>query len=61
MLEAGGGRIINIASIAGKEGNPTLVPYSTAKAGVIGRDVLRGQARLTCGEGGRYRGGHHAA
>jgi 2-dehydro-3-deoxy-L-rhamnonate dehydrogenase (NAD+) len=36
MLEAGGGRIINIASIAGKEGNPTLVPYSTAKAGVIG-------------------------
>ena len=36
MLEAGGGRIVNIASIAGKEGNPTLVPYSTAKAGVIG-------------------------
>ncbi len=30
------GRIINIASIAGKEGNPTLVPYSSAKAGVIG-------------------------
>jgi 3-oxoacyl-[acyl-carrier protein] reductase len=36
MLLGGGGRIINIASIAGKEGNPTLVPYSTAKAGVIG-------------------------
>ena len=36
MLRQGGGRIINIASIAGKEGNPTLVPYSTAKAGVIG-------------------------
>jgi 3-oxoacyl-[acyl-carrier protein] reductase len=36
MLGAGGGRIINIASIAGKEGNPTLVPYSAAKAGVIG-------------------------
>ncbi|HEU5189557.1 MAG TPA: SDR family NAD(P)-dependent oxidoreductase [Methylomirabilota bacterium] len=36
MLPQGGGRIINIASIAGKEGNPTLVPYSTAKAGVIG-------------------------
>lgn len=36
MLEAGRGRIINLASIAGKEGNPTLVPYSTAKAGVIG-------------------------
>ena len=30
------GRIVNIASIAGQEGNPTLVPYSTAKAGVIG-------------------------
>lgn len=36
MLARGSGRIINIASIAGKEGNPTLVPYSTAKAGVIG-------------------------
>src|SRR6267143_5793007 len=36
MLRAQRGRIVNIASIAGKEGNPTLVPYSTAKAGVIG-------------------------
>jgi NAD(P)-dependent dehydrogenase (short-subunit alcohol dehydrogenase family) len=36
MLGQGAGRIINIASIAGKEGNPTLVPYSAAKAGVIG-------------------------
>jgi len=36
MLPQGSGRIINIASIAGKEGNPTLVPYSSAKAGVIG-------------------------
>ena len=36
MLVRGAGRIVNIASIAGKEGNPTLVPYSSAKAGVIG-------------------------
>jgi 2-dehydro-3-deoxy-L-rhamnonate dehydrogenase (NAD+) len=36
MLARGGGRIINIASIAGKEGNPNMVPYSAAKAGVIG-------------------------
>ena len=36
MLPQGSGCIINIASIAGKEGNPTLVPYSSAKAGVIG-------------------------
>src|SRR5262249_28674074 len=33
MLRQGSGRIVNIASIAGKEGNPTLVPYSSAKAG----------------------------
>jgi 2-dehydro-3-deoxy-L-rhamnonate dehydrogenase (NAD+) len=36
MLRQESGRIVNIASIAGKEGNPTLVPYSSAKAGVIG-------------------------
>ncbi len=36
MLPRQRGRIVNIASIAGKEGNPTLVPYSSAKAGVIG-------------------------
>ena len=36
MLPRRRGRIINIASMAGKDGNPTLVPYSTAKAGVIG-------------------------
>ncbi|MBI4012702.1 MAG: SDR family oxidoreductase [Candidatus Rokubacteria bacterium] len=36
MLGQASGRIVNIASIAGKEGNPTLVPYSSAKAGVIG-------------------------
>ncbi|HKF56162.1 MAG TPA: SDR family NAD(P)-dependent oxidoreductase [Blastocatellia bacterium] len=36
MKERRSGRIINVASIAGKEGNPNMIPYSTAKAGVIG-------------------------
>jgi 3-oxoacyl-[acyl-carrier protein] reductase len=36
MLERKHGSIVNVASIAGKEGNPNMVPYSAAKAGVIG-------------------------
>ena len=36
MRENRYGRIVNIASIAGKEGNPNAAPYSAAKAGVIG-------------------------
>ena len=36
MVKNNYGRIINIASIAGKEGNPNASAYSTAKAGVIG-------------------------
>ena len=36
MLEKDYGRIVNIASIAGKEGNPRMVPYSSNKAAVIG-------------------------
>lgn len=35
MKRTGWGRIVNIASVAGKEGNPNLIPYSVAKAGVI--------------------------
>ena len=36
MLENDYGRIVNIASVAGKEGNPNASAYSTSKAGVIG-------------------------
>jgi NAD(P)-dependent dehydrogenase (short-subunit alcohol dehydrogenase family) len=35
MLRSGYGRIVNIASIAGKEGNPNASAYSASKAGVI--------------------------
>ncbi len=35
MIERGYGRIVNIASIAGKEGNPNASHYSAAKGGVI--------------------------
>ncbi len=35
MIERNYGRIVNISSVAGKEGNPTASPYSAAKAGVI--------------------------
>ena len=36
MLEGGYGRIVNVASVAGKEGNPNASAYSASKAGVIG-------------------------
>ena len=36
MLAAGYGRIVNVASIAGKEGNPNASHYSASKAGLIG-------------------------
>jgi 3-oxoacyl-[acyl-carrier protein] reductase len=35
MMERRYGRIVNIASISGKEGNPTMIPYSSTKAAVI--------------------------
>ena len=36
MSAAGYGRIVNVSSVAGKEGNPNAVAYSSTKAGVIG-------------------------
>ncbi|KTE43619.1 MULTISPECIES: SDR family NAD(P)-dependent oxidoreductase [unclassified Sphingopyxis] len=36
MLEAGYGRIVNVSSVAGKEGNPNASAYSASKAAVIG-------------------------
>ena len=36
MINNGYGRIVNIASVAGKEGNPKTSPYSSTKSGVIG-------------------------
>ena len=36
MLQRGYGRIVNVASIAGKEGNPNASHYSASKAGLIG-------------------------
>ena len=36
MLKGGWGRIVNVASVAGKEGNPNASHYSASKAGLIG-------------------------
>ena len=52
LLERGYGRIVNVASIAGKEGNPTLLPYSASKAAVIAltkslAKELAGKANIT--------------
>ena len=35
MIDKNYGRIVNVASVAGKDGNPNAAPYSAAKAGVI--------------------------
>jgi NAD(P)-dependent dehydrogenase (short-subunit alcohol dehydrogenase family) len=50
----GYGRIVNIASIAGKEGNPNASAYSTSKAGVIGftkslaKELAKTEIRVNC-------------
>jgi 3-oxoacyl-[acyl-carrier protein] reductase len=49
MLAQGYGRILNVASIAGKEGNPTLIPYSCTKAAVIG--LTKALAKEVAGKG----------
>ncbi len=36
MVEAGGGRIVNLSSIAGRQGTPLLAAYCAAKHGVVG-------------------------
>lgn len=54
MLKTGYGRIVNMASIAGKEGNPNAVAYSASKAGVIGltksigKELAATQIRVNC-------------
>jgi 3-oxoacyl-[acyl-carrier protein] reductase len=54
MLERGYGRIVNIASVAGKEGNPRAAPYSATKAGVIaltksaGKELAGTGVRVNC-------------
>src|SRR5262249_8992260 len=54
MTERGYGRIVNVASIAGKEGNPMAAAYSASKAAVIaltkaiGKDVARTGVLVNC-------------
>lgn len=49
MLKKRYGRIVNIASIAGKEGNPNLTAYSATKAGVIA--LTKALAKEVCTQG----------
>jgi 2-dehydro-3-deoxy-L-rhamnonate dehydrogenase (NAD+) len=54
MLQNDYGRIVNIASVAGKEGNPNASAYSTSKAGVIGltkslgKELAKTGIRVNC-------------
>ncbi len=47
LLKNGYGRVVNIASVAGKEGNPNAAHYSAAKAGVIGLTKSLGKELAT--------------
>lgn len=49
MLSKGFGRIVNIASVAGKEGNPNASHYSASKAGLIGLTKSLGKELATRG------------
>lgn len=49
MVERGWGRIINLASMAGKDGNPNLSAYSASKAAVIGLTKSLGKELATTG------------
>jgi 3-oxoacyl-[acyl-carrier protein] reductase len=49
MREKGWGRIVNIASIAGKEGNPNLAAYSASKGAVIALTKALGKELATTG------------
>jgi NAD(P)-dependent dehydrogenase (short-subunit alcohol dehydrogenase family) len=49
MVPRGSGRIVNIASIAGKEGNPMAAAYSASKAAVIGMTKAFGKDLATTG------------
>lgn len=49
MAESGWGRIVNIASMAGKDGNPNLAAYSASKAAVIALTKSLGKELATTG------------
>ncbi|SDU68232.1 SDR family NAD(P)-dependent oxidoreductase [Jiangella alkaliphila] len=49
MRERGWGRVVNVASMAGKDGNPNLSVYSASKAAVIGLTKSAGKELATSG------------
>jgi 2-dehydro-3-deoxy-L-rhamnonate dehydrogenase (NAD+) len=49
MVTAGWGRVVNLASMAGKDGNPNLAAYSASKAAVIGLTKSLGKELATTG------------